>query len=247
MRILIVALITLATLMTSCTNKPVPPQNPEQLKNHYPVVHYQGPNKPFTVTLERRLPENWTFLTEIPKEVVRAVLISEDWSFYSHEGFDFGQIKEAVETNIERGKFARGASTITQQVAKNVFLDQNKSLIRKLREANLTVQLEEHLSKNRILEMYLNIAEWGEGIFGIEQAARFYFKKSPKNLNVKEGVFLAVLLPGPKKYSQSFRERELTDFIRKRINTILGKLHSAKVLTDEELDQWKNTKLSFEK
>lgn len=246
-RLQALTILFITALLTSCTNKPVPPQDPEQLKNHYPVIHYHGAGKPFTVTLERRLPEHWTFLSEVPKEVVRAILISEDWSFYSHDGFDFNQIKEAVETNLERGKFARGASTITQQVAKNVFLDQNKSLIRKLREANLTVQMEEHLSKNRILEIYLNIAEWGEGIFGIERAAQYYFKKSPKQLNVKEGVFLAVLLPGPKKYSQSFRDRELTDFMRKRIHTILGKLHAAKVLTDDEYDQWKSAKLSFEK
>lgn len=240
-------IIAYALVLTACTNKPVPPQNPEQLKNHYPVIHYQGPNKPFTVTLERRLPENWTFLSEIPKQVVRAVLISEDWSFYQHDGFDFEQIKEAVEKNLEKGKFARGASTITQQVAKNVFLDQNKSLIRKLREANLTVQIEEHVSKNKILEIYLNIAEWGEGIFGIEQAARFYFNKSPKSLNVKEGAFLAVLLPSPKKYSQSYRDHHLTDFVRKQMGVILGKLHSAKVLTDQEYEEWKSARLSFEK
>lgn len=236
-----------AIIMTSCTNKPVPPQDPEQLKNHYPVIHYHGPKKPFTVTLERRLPEHWIFLQEIPKHVVRAILISEDWSFYSHEGFDYSQIKEAMEVNLEKGKFARGASTITQQVVKNVFLDQSKSLIRKLREANLTVQIEEHVSKNRILEIYLNIAEWGEGIFGIEAASKFYFNKSPKQLNVKEAVFLAILLPSPKKYSQSFRDRKLTDFVRQRLHTILGKLRSAKVLTEEEYENWKNTRLSFEK
>lgn len=240
-------MIAVGWVAVSCNRKPLPPQNPEQLKNHYPVIHYHGADKPFTVTLERGVPENWTFLLHIAPVAVKAILISEDWSFYSHDGFDFEQIKEAVEVNLAKGKYARGASTITQQVAKNVFLDHQKSILRKLKEASLTVQLEEHLSKNRILEVYLNIAEWGEGIFGIENASRFYFKKSPKDLNAKEGAFLALLLPSPKKYGQSFRDRELTAFAHKRINQILGKLHAAKVLTDEQLDQLKKTPLSFEK
>ena len=224
----------------------MPQQDPEELKRSYPVVHYHGPKKPFTVTIERLRPSEWVSLSDISQKVVKAILISEDWAFYSHNGFDFEQIKEAVETNVERGKFVRGASTITQQVAKNVFLDQQKSLVRKLKEASITMQLEEHLSKSRILEIYLNIVEWGEGIFGIHDAAQFYFKKDPSQLNAKEGAFLAMLLPSPKKYSQSFRDKKLTEFAAKRVRTILGKLVAAKVLTEEQEQTELRMPLSFE-
>jgi monofunctional glycosyltransferase len=230
----------------ACTNKPVPQQEPEDLKNSYPVVHYHGPEKPFTVTIQRQKPEGWIPLDGIAPHAVKAILISEDGAFYSHSGFDFNQIRDAVETNLERGKFARGASTISQQVAKNVFLDNRKSLVRKLREASLTVQLEENLSKSRILEIYLNIVEWGEGIFGIRQASTHYFRKEPPDLNPKEGAFLAMLLPSPKKYSQSFRDHKLTEFASKRVNSILGKLRDAKVLTDEACEHWMHQRLVFE-
>jgi membrane peptidoglycan carboxypeptidase len=156
------------------------------------------------------------------------------------------QIREAIEESIESGKLKRGASTITQQMVKNVFLSQEKSLIRKARELWLATKVEKVLGKKKILEIYLNIAEWGEGIFGIGRASQHYFHKSASELTAKEGAFLAMLLPSPKKYSISFRKKELTRYARKTVNSILNKLVSANVLTYEQKQVEWNTPLSFE-
>ncbi len=216
------------------------------LKTHYPVVKYEGEGKPFTVSLRKSMPPGWTTLGGVSRYAVGAIIVSEDWAFYSHKGYDANQIKEAIKADIEEGRFARGASTITQQVVKNVFLTREKSLWRKVKELVLSVRLEEAVGKRKILESYLNIAEWGEGIFGIRAAARFYFDKSPLELTAKEGAFLAMLLPSPKRYSQSFRQKELTHYARRTISQILSKMTQARYLTVEERDTELSIPLSFE-
>lgn len=145
------------------------------------------------------------------------------------------------------GKRVRGASTISQQLAKNLFTDGDRSYLRKIKELIATVILERALSKERILELYLNVIEYGEGIYGIEAAAKHYFKKSASELNTKEGAFLAMLLPNPKRYSQSFRERKLTEYAEETINKILDKMAVAKYISKEEALFLKSQPLSFEK
>ena len=212
----------------------------KDLKTQFPHVIYHGPKQPFEVEIVKNQPSNWTSINQISKPAQMAILISEDWAFYSHPGYDEKQIREAIEESIESGKLKRGASTITQQVVKNVYLSQEKSLIRKARELWLATKIEKVLGKKRILEIYLNIAEWGEGVFGISQAAQFYFQKSPSQLTAKEGAFLAMLLPSPKKYSISYRKKELTKYAKKTVHSILNKLVSANVLTSEQRDEeWK--------
>ncbi len=212
----------------------------KDLKTQFPHVIYHGPKQPFEVEIVKNQLSNWTSINQISKPAQMAILISEDWAFYSHPGYDEKQIREAIEESIESGKLKRGASTITQQVVKNVYLSQEKSLIRKARELWLATKIEKVLGKKRILEIYLNIAEWGEGIFGISQAAQFYFQKSPSQLTAKEGAFLAMLLPSPKKYSISYRKKELTKYAKKTVHSILNKLVSANVLTSEQRDEeWK--------
>jgi monofunctional biosynthetic peptidoglycan transglycosylase len=132
----------------------------------------------------------------------RAVLASEDDRFFIHEGFDFEEIEKAIE-NSKRGKKLRGASTITQQVAKNLFLWEGRSFVRKGLEAWLTVVLELCLSKERILDLYLNMAEWGDGIFGAEMAAQTYYHKSAAQLTREEAARLAAILPSPRRWSPS--------------------------------------------
>jgi monofunctional biosynthetic peptidoglycan transglycosylase len=216
------------------------------LKTQYPHVIYQGPREPGEVVLKRYPPEHWAPLGQIARKAQGAILVSEDWAFFQHQGFDEKQIRETLKESLEEGRFTRGASTITQQVVKNVYLSHERSLIRKARELWLASKIEKVVGKKRILEVYLNIAEMGEGIFGIGPASRRYFGKSPSALNAKEGAFLAMLLPSPKKYAVSFRKRELTPFARRRIRAILNKLVMAGYLTAEERDQEWRTPLSFE-
>ena len=130
----------------------------------------------------------------------RAVLASEDDRFFLHEGFDFEEIEKAIEKS-RRGGRLRGASTITQQTAKNLFLWEGRSYIRKGLEAWLTLVLEVCLSKERILDIYLNLAEWGDGVFGAEMAARTYYHKSAASLSREESARLAAILPSPRRWS----------------------------------------------
>lgn len=138
--------------------------------------------------------------SEISPNLRRAVLASEDDRFYLHSGFDFEEIENALE-RARRGRRLRGASTITQQVAKNLFLWEGRSYVRKGLEAWLTVVLELCLPKERILDLYLNLAEWGDGVFGAEMAARTHFRKSAKNLTREEAARLAAVLPSPRRWS----------------------------------------------
>lgn len=142
----------------------------------------------------------WVPLARIAPALQRAVVAAEDASFFVHEGFDWEGIKDAALYNLEVGEFKRGGSTITQQLAKNLYLSSERSLFRKAREALITRSLEHHLSKERILEVYLNVAEWGQGIFGAEAAARHHFGKSAKDLTLDEAALLAAILPSPRRY-----------------------------------------------
>ena len=218
----------------------------QKLRTHYPVVDYRGRGRPFDVRLIRGQPAGWTPVAEVSRVALGAVIVSEDWAFFQHKGYDANQIKEAILEDLEEGRFARGASTITQQVVKNVFLEQDRTLWRKLKELLLAVRLERAVGKRKILEAYLNVAEWGEGIFGIREAARYYFQKGPSQLTAKEGAFLAMLLPSPKRYSESFRRRELSNYAAKTVRSILGKMTQAHYLTEEELGVVVRQPLPFE-
>lgn len=142
----------------------------------------------------------WVPLARIAPVLQRAVVAAEDASFFAHEGFDWEGIKDAALYNLEVGEFKRGGSTITQQLAKNLYLSSERSLFRKAREALITRSLEQHLTKERILELYLNVAEWGQGVFGAEAAARHHFGKAAKELTIDEAALLAAILPSPRRY-----------------------------------------------
>ncbi len=166
-------------------------------------------------------------LSQISPFVKKAVLASEDSLFYNHKGFDWESLQKTVEHDLKKGKFARGGSTITQQLAKNLFLSKDKTLWRKFKEAWITVRIEENLTKSEILEKYLNVVQFGKNIFGVKKASQFYFKKHPSQLTLNESAFLAFLLPSPEKYSISFFRKELTRFARKRMKTIITGLYKA--------------------
>ena len=142
----------------------------------------------------------WVPLAEIAPELQHAVIVSEDASFYFHEGFDWEGIKEAAWRDLAEGKLQRGGSTITQQLAKNLYLSSGKTLLRKANEALIADALERHLTKKRILELYLNVVEWGRGVYGAEAAARHHFGKHAADLSPEEAALLAAMLPSPRTY-----------------------------------------------
>jgi monofunctional biosynthetic peptidoglycan transglycosylase len=153
------------------------------------------------------LRQHWVPLGLISPYLVKAVIIAEDDKFWSHEGFDFEAIQKAVEKDLKAKKFKWGASTISQQLAKNLYLTPSKNPIRKLKEAILTWRLERTLSKKRIIELYLNVVEWGEGIFGAEAAARRYYGKPAAALGADEAARLAVVLPNPLRWNPTGNSR----------------------------------------
>jgi monofunctional glycosyltransferase len=144
--------------------------------------------------------QQWVPLSRVSNYMTKAVLIAEDDKFWGHKGFDFDAIEKAIEKDIKEKKFKVGGSTISQQLAKNLYLTPSKNPMRKIKEAIYTWRLERNLTKRRILELYLNVAEWGDGIFGIEAASRHYYKKSAAELSAMEAARLASSLPNPRKY-----------------------------------------------
>jgi monofunctional biosynthetic peptidoglycan transglycosylase len=150
---------------------------------------------------KKQIIQNWVSLDRISPYLIKAVIIAEDDKFFSHDGFDFDAMQKAFEKDIKKGKFSSGGSTISQQLAKNLFLSPSKNPIRKIKEAILTLRLEHTLSKKRIMELYLNVAEWGDGIFGIQVAALHYFNTSASELGPKESARLASVLPNPVRFN----------------------------------------------
>jgi monofunctional biosynthetic peptidoglycan transglycosylase len=142
--------------------------------------------------------QRWVSYGRISPHLTRAVLVAEDGKFWRHEGIDFEQLRESMEVNIERREFARGASTITQQLAKNLYLSPSKNPIRKVRELLIARRLEAELTKQRILELYLNVIEWGDGVYGAEAAARTHLGKSSAELGPQESALLAAAIVNPR-------------------------------------------------
>jgi monofunctional glycosyltransferase len=149
------------------------------------------------------LKQQWTGYARISNHLKRAVIAAEDSGFNEHEGFDWDSIEKAWEKNRKKGKVVAGASTITQQVAKNLLLSNQRSYWRKGQEALITAEIEWLMEKDRILELYLNIAEWGEGVFGAEAAARHYFNVSAAQLSESQAAKLAAMLPQPRFYDKN--------------------------------------------
>ncbi|WP_257312137.1 transglycosylase domain-containing protein [Geothrix fuzhouensis] len=188
-------------------------------------------------------PENPAFvpLGELPTHLVRAVLESEDAGFYGHQGFDLAEVQEA----LSNGGRLRGASTLTQQLAKNLFLSRDRTLSRKVREALATIALEVAVGKRRILEVYLNLAEWGDGVNGIGEAAQHWFGKDARTLSPKEAALLATVIPNPVRYEMYRRRGALTPAWEARVDDLLAKLHATGVLDDEGLRDAEAETLTF--
>lgn len=217
----------------------------EALRKEYPHPVIKE-NELVEFEIKGTRPKFWVGLDEISKYAKWAIIFSEDWAFYQHEGIDIEQLKVALNEMVDERRF-RGASTITQQMVKNVFLSEERTLWRKLHEIILAQKVEKILTKGRILEIYLNVIEYGPGVYGIKSAARHYFKKHPNELTPREGAFLAMMLPSPKRYYTSFQKKKLTIFAKARINTILKKMRMGKILTKEEFEIQKDSRFSWER
>ena len=142
--------------------------------------------------------QRWVSYGRISPDLKRAVLVAEDDAFWQHQGVDFEQLHESIGIDWARGRFSRGGSTITQQLAKNLYLSPSKNPLRKLREWVIARRLEAELKKARILELYLNVIEWGDGVYGVEGAARVYFSKSAAELGPSESALLAAAIVNPR-------------------------------------------------
>jgi monofunctional glycosyltransferase len=171
------------------------------------------------------LRHQWVSYERISPQLKRAVVVAEDAKFLDHEGFDWEAIQKAMTKNEQRKKVVAGASTISQQLAKNLFLSGERSWLRKGQEAIITWMMERTLSKRRILELYLNVAEWGEGVFGAEAAARYHFGVPASALGPEQSAYLAAVLPSPRRYERG----RVTPYIAGRVDTILARMGSAQI------------------
>ncbi len=192
------------------------------------VKDWQGEYHPFAVGPKNRY---WTPSGRIPAEMKWAVILAEDSNFYKHEGFDVKAIKNAIKYDLEKRSLKRGASTITQQTAKNLFLSREKTITRKLKEIYLAYRMEQELTKGRIIELYLNVVELGPMVYGIGHGSRYYFGKSPSELTPRECAFLAAMLPGPRVAYNPYKN---LNKVLKRSNMILGLLRKNGVLAEDE-------------
>ncbi|HLT21790.1 MAG TPA: biosynthetic peptidoglycan transglycosylase [Bacteriovoracaceae bacterium] len=217
----------------------------KKLENHYPeFILVKGEVESYT--FKKKRPPYWVSLSEISTYGKWAIILSEDWAFYQHQGIDLSQLKIALLESINEKKVVRGASTISQQMVKNIYLDHSRSYLRKLKELIITYKVEKHISKQRILEVYLNSIEYGPGVWGIRNASYHYFKKHPSKINPREASFLAMMLPSPKRYYESFKKKRLTPFAEKRVHITLEKLKIGRIISEDELYLNKVIRMNWE-
>jgi len=174
----------------------------------------------------------WAPITSISRYLIQAVIAAEDQKFFGHEGVDWEAIKKSVETDRARGGFVRGGSTITQQLAKNLYLSPSKNPLRKLRELIIARRLEAELKKARIFELYLNVIEWGDGVYGIESAARTYYRKSASELGPAEAALLAAAIVNPRLLNPAHPTARLIrrqQLILRRMGTVIPPQESAQL------------------
>jgi len=201
------------------------------------VLYYAHANPASSAFMERRLAQlrardaraalahRWVPYERISLHLKRAVIAAEDARFMTHEGFDWEAIERALERNRLRGRTVAGASTVSQQLAKNLFLSPERSFLRKAQEAAITAMIEAVMSKRRILELYLNLAEWGDGVFGAEAAARHHFGVTAAELAPAQAAWLAAILPAPRRY----RPGGTTPYLEGRVRAILARMPAARI------------------
>jgi hypothetical protein len=217
---------------------------------HFGRVDFRAVNAPFLYTAyekDRAMrsfmvgPENpdFRFFDQIPAYLKNAVMISEDGAFFDHKGFLIEPIKDSIVTNLRAGRFVRGASTISMQLVKNLYLKRQKTIARKLEEMLITWLIEEKrlISKQRMFEIYLNIIEWGPGVYGAEGAARYYFDKEVAAITLPEAIFLASIIPRPKRFIYSFDENQhLRSWLNAYYRDVSYKMLKREWISQEDYD-----------
>jgi len=215
--------------------------DPSKINSYRPdlsteILDTHGQALAYLFNQEHRL---WVPLSQISENLQMAVIVAEDDTFFQHRGINYRETWNALKVDLEKGRYARGGSTITQQLAKNVFLSKEKTLQRKIKEYYLAREIEKRITKKRILELYLNEVEWGDGIYGAEAASRTYFGKPASQLEIHEAAMLAAMLPNPKYFNPYVRLERL----KKRQQRILHLMYVDKLLTREELSEEQATPL----
>lgn len=188
---------------------------------------------------------SWIPLEEVPRFVVDALTTSEDSQFFRHHGFSLAGIRRSLRVNLERGGFYQGASTLSQQLAKNLFLSPEKTLARKLQEAFITWQLERFLSKEKILELYLNVVEWGPEVFGLREAALHYFGKTPAELDPLEAAYLVSILPNPKSFHRHFEAGAVPPAFDRRVRDLLREMVRRGLLSGDAAARLQGARIRF--
>lgn len=174
----------------------------------------------------------WVPIKTVSRHVLYAIIVAEDGKFYEHNGLDYEEIVKSFHLNMAKGRYVRGASTLSQQVVKMAFLSNEKSIIRKAREVIGTLIMEKILTKDQILEWYINMAEFGDGVFGIKAAAKHYFSTKPELLTIQHGANLALVLPSPNAWSKGLRQKRLTKFGHRRFAQIIDLMRANGYITD---------------
>ena len=219
----------------------------DQLNKNYPHrMISKDTEVGFVVEIKSTRPIYWVESKEISSFAKWAIILSDDSSFYQHEGINLVQIGEALREIVDGARF-KGASTIAQQVVKTIYLLNSRDLARKLAEAVLAHKVQKALSKEKILEIYLNSIEYGPGIYGIKAAAHHYFQKTAADINPKEAAFLAMLLLSPKSNDTSFETKRLTSSAQNQISEILQKMKMGKIISPEEYNIALKLPMTWEK
>lgn len=213
-------------------------KNPEQTS----YMTYRADDKNYC-KIRNKVLYRWIPLSSVPELMQKTIIVAEDASFWSHEGIDWYEVKESLKKNIKKGGLFRGGSTITQQLARNLYLTPQKSIGRKMKEWVIAIRLEKSLKKSRILELYLNVIEWGYNIFGVNAASQYYFSKTPTELTLDEMIRLAAVLPNPLKMKPNI----VNNPVLWRSKVVLERLKNFEfidstqyVMTLEELERLKN-------
>jgi len=218
--------------------------NFDLVRSHAQSIHLTN-----SITSPQANLDNWTDLKHVHRDLLYAIVLSEDAQFFSHNGIDYDALIAALAENIKSQTWRFGASTISQQTAKNLYLSNNKTLTRKLQELLITYHLEDALSKNEILELYLNIIEFGPELFGIGNACAYYFNKSPANINAAEGAYLALLMPSPRKYHYTlFQNGNWSPALMKKHQRILRDMRFKELISMNQYrryQQWRYHKSDY--
>lgn len=173
--------------------------------------------------------QSWVNIDDVNPNLLKAIISMEDGKFFIHKGIDWKELKTSIRLNKRRGRTVRGGSTITMQLSKNLFLSTSKSVLRKGKEFLIALRMEKELPKKSILENYINIVEWGEGIFGVKKAAQIYFNKEPKNLTAIESSRLAAVIPSPLRHDPSTN----SGYINRRSSIIRGRLNDTQLFPEK--------------